>query len=451
MQTRLLVVDDERLIRESLSEALEDANYYIQTAENGEDAMIKIKDAQTGFHVVISDLKMGRVSGHDLLLWIKENHPKTDVVIVTAFGTVETAVASMKVGAADYITKPLDILRLRTIIRKIIEKQELVAENIALKQRFGRNLQNMVVGTSDAIREVYAVVDQVADTDATVLIEGESGTGKEVVAQAIHNRSLRNKKPFILVNCAALPTTLLENELFGHEREAFTGASSLKKGRFEQANTGTIFLDEITEMSLESQSGFLRVLEDGGFHRVGGSQLIQVDVRVIAASNQNVHRSCEDGKFRYDLYYRLNVVPIFLPPLRNRAEDIPILTQAFLDEFCDKYHKIGLEFSRDAVNALRSYDWPGNIRELRNTVERAVILSREDTIRLNHLPQNISGVSRENLFLDIQSGISLKDMEATLINSTLKEVDGHRKKAAEILGISVRALQYKIKEYQLAE
>jgi len=449
MRTRILIVDDEKLIRESLYEALEDENYYIEKAENGEDAMLRIKKASLPFNVVITDLKMNAVSGFDLLVWVKKYCEQTDVVIITAFGTVENAVAAMKDGANDYITKPIDIFRLRTIIRKIVEKQDLVVENIALKRRVGQSSSNIVVGNSDAITEVYDIVSQVADTDASILIEGESGTGKEVVAQTIHNRSSRKQNPFVVVNCAALPTTLLENELFGHEREAFTGASSLKKGRFEQADGGTIFLDEITEMSLENQSGFLRVLEDGCFHRIGGSDIIRVDVRIIAASNRDVHQSCEDGIFRFDLYYRLNVVPIYVPPLRNRKEDVPLLAQAFLDEFSLKYKKSDLDISDAVIDKLRIYDWPGNIRELRNTLERAVILTRENRIEIAHLPATISGMEKDIHANDFQSGMSIRDMETVLIEKTLENVNGHRRKAAEMLGISVRALQYKIKDYKL--
>ncbi len=451
MQTKILIVDDEKLIRESLADALEDDQFVIEIEEDGEKAMLRMKEAIPSFNIVITDVKMSMVSGFQLLQWIRESYPQVDVIIITGYGTVEDAVRAIKEGAYEYIIKPINLFQLRNIIANIIKKQRLIAENFALKKRFNTMEQYRTIGTSRAIQNVYDTVVRVADTDATVLIQGESGTGKEVVAGAIHNRSSRRNKPFVVVNCAALPASLLENELFGHEREAFTGALSLKKGKFEQANSGTVFLDEITEMSLESQSGFLRVLEDRYFHRVGGSEVIHVDIRVIAASNRNVLRVCEDGKFRYDLYYRLNVVPIYIPPLRQRKEDISALAQSFLSEFSAKYNRMDLEFSPEIYDRLIEYTWPGNVRELRNSIERAVIICRGKKITIDHFPEVIQGtVSIPSQTGDeIKIGSTLRDMENMLIEKTLQQVSGHRKKAAELLGISVRTLQYKIKEYNI--
>ena len=448
-KSRILIVDDEKVIRESLAEALHCASYQIDLAASAEDAIVQMNSVTLAYQVVITDLKMTGMTGHQLLHWIKKRYPRTEVVIVTAFATIENAVQAIKDGATDYITKPLDLFRFRKLIQQILERQHLLAENRELRNRLRSQNRDMIVGTSSVIKKVQETIDRVADTDATVLIQGESGTGKEVIARALHEKSNRKDKPFVVVNCAALPDTLLENELFGHEKEAFTGAVSLKKGRFEQANGGTIFLDEVTEMSLNSQSGFLRVLEDGCFHRIGGSDLIQVDVRVIAASNRNVQKACEDSKFRFDLFYRLNVVPIFIPPLRDRSEDVSIFVQSFLEEFAYKYNRPDLKISPEAITQLQQFSWPGNIRELKNAMERAVIICRDNLVDLQHFPDIVKIEEERQPNLEFLVGKTLRDIEEILIRATLDNVQGHRRKAAEILGISVRALQYKIKQYTI--
>jgi two-component system, NtrC family, response regulator AtoC len=466
MQWRILIVDDEAKIREAFRDVLigDNPEYRIDLAASGEEAIVKIKDALQQYDIVLTDEKMGKVSGSDLLQWITSNQFEIDVVMITAFGDVQKAVEVMRSGAKNFIEKPVDSTRLRNVVKGICEYRKLKVENRALKSRVQEFNPEMVVGSSNEIRGVYEKVEKVADTDAVVLIQGESGTGKEVIARALHFRSKRKKKPFVVVNCAALPPTLLENELFGHEREAFTGAHSTRKGRFEQANMGTIFLDEITEMSLENQSRFLRVLEDNGFHRIGGSDFMTVDVRILAASNKDVAGLTKQGKFREDLYYRLNVVPIKIPPLRERKADITVLAVAFLREFALRYNRLNLGFADETLEILNRYTWPGNVRELRNSVERAVILASSDTITPQSFPEIIEklDIKIKDKALDqemepmdsdndnrIKPGMKLVDIEKELIKRTLESVNGHRRKAAELLGISVRALQYKIKEYQL--
>ncbi|MBN1354655.1 sigma-54-dependent Fis family transcriptional regulator [bacterium] len=453
VRSKIMIVDDEPAIRESLAEALANQPYQIDLAASGEEAVETMSGVSLPYSLVLTDLKMPGLTGEELLHWIKDRYPATEVVIITAYATVENAVQAIKDGATDYLTKPIDIFRFRKMVQNIIEKQQLLSENRALRRRLKSEYREPIIGSSSSIRDVYETVDRVADTDASVLIEGASGTGKELIARALHGRSSRRDKPFVIVNCAAMPDTLLENELFGHEKEAFTGAASQKKGRFESANEGTLFLDEITEMSLESQSGFLRVLEDGCFHRVGGSDLIQVDVRIISASNRNVFKACEEGHFRFDLYYRLNVVPINMPLLKDRQEDIPILIHGFLEEFSYKYNRSNMEIDPQVIKAMMGYSWPGNIRELKNMIERAVILCRQDKMTFEHFPLVIRGnLSRSSTDdVDIFRNTSLRDMERIMISRTLKQVGGHRKQAANILGISVRALQYKIKDFQIEE
>ncbi|HPQ41815.1 MAG TPA: sigma 54-interacting transcriptional regulator [bacterium] len=517
MRWRILIVDDEEHIRLAFKDVLlaDEKNYDIDVAAGGEEAIVQLKEADTPYDIVLTDVRMGKVTGMELMKWIKKNQPQIDVVIITAHGDIEKAVEAMQEGATNYAPKPVESHRLRTIVRDICRRRRLELENRVLKGRIREYDETLVVGNSEEITRVYKTVERVSDTDATVLIQGESGTGKEVIARAIHHNSSRRKKPFVIVNCAALPATLLENELFGHEKEAFTGASSTRKGRFEQANGGTIFLDEITEMSLENQSRFLRVLEDGGFHRVGGSEWITVNVRIIAASNRIIVDAVTRGEFRRDLYYRLNVVPIEVPPLRQRRTDIPVLAEAFLREFSIRYNREELTFSRDTRSLLAGFQWPGNVRELRNAIERAVILSPGEVIQPQAFPELLNG-RYVGLQYDVrepvsagthgnggrsgmtdpagmagvadpsgmagqpggashpeaagqpvaagQSGVTgnpetgpvqmvpgrtLQDMEREMIRKTLESVDGHRKKAAELLGISVRTLQYKIKDYDL--
>ena len=452
LKERVLIVDDEINIREALCEALENEGYDIAIAKDGESAIQTIKGSLDVFHVIVTDLKMGGVSGLDLLDFIKKNSPTTDVILITAFGTVETAVRALKEGAYDYLTKPLDLIHFRVVIKKLIEKQRLQRENIELKEILKlRGEDEVVIGTSPKIREVYDIVARVADTDVTVLIEGESGTGKDVVARTIHRRSRRHDGPYIIINCAALPETLLENELFGHEKDAYTGAGSLKRGRFELAHEGTLFLDEVTEMGTNSQADFLRVLEDGIIHRIGGTTPIKVDVRVVAATNRDLKTACEKGEFRQDLYYRLNVVSITMPTLRERREDIPVLVDCFLKEFAFKHRKDHMFVSDDMMRLLVNYHWPGNVRELRIAIERAVILGRGPEIQPKHFPPSIQMFSASPSKIEIEVGTPMSEVEKLLISRTLAAVNGHRRKAADMLGISVRTLHNKLREYDISE
>ncbi len=447
---RVLIIDNEENIRTALKEALEEENLVIDSAENGETGIKKIETAPAPYNVIITDLKMKGVDGLKVLEFSKDHSPLSDVVLITAYGTIETAVKALKLGAYDYLTKPLDLIHFRNVVKKILEKQNLLRENVELKQILDiKSGDGLVVGSSKKIREVYDIVDQVADTDVTVLIEGESGTGKDVVAKTIHRRSSRHDKPFIIVNCGALPETLLENELFGHEKEAFTGATGIKKGRFELADGGTLFLDEVSEMGKNSQIDFLRVLEDGVIQRIGGTTPLKVDVRVIAASNKPLTELCEQDLFREDLYYRLNVVSINMPYLRERKEDIPILVEAFLTEFGIKHKKTDIQVSEETMKLLTDYPWPGNVRELKNCLERAVILGKGNEILAKHFPPSLQEFYFPKHKIEIEVGASLSEIEQEVISKTLKAFNGHRRKTAEILGISLRSLQYKIKEYNL--
>ena len=394
------------------------------------------------------DLLKGEWSRH--LSRLKQSAPETEFILTTqeGEGSVEAAVAAMREGAFDYLVKPLDPNRLPVLVHKALERRRLSGENRSLRQRLSlKDECGKVVGKSRLITEVYEVASQVADTSATALLTGDSGTGKELVAKAIHQRSRRRDRPFVSINCGALPEGLLESELFGFERGAFTGAIDAKPGRFELADGGTLFLDEVGEMSPKTQVEFLRVLQEREFRRLGGDKLVRVDVRIIAATNKDLLKEVEAGRFRQDLYYRLAVVPIHLPSLRERKEDIPLLVDAFLQEFASMSKKPAKRFSREAMETLSHYDWPGNIRELRNIIERLTVTVHAGTIRPEHLPREMvqEGGSGRQIF--IQLGTPLRKVEEIVIRRTLEELTDHRQKAATILGISPRALHYKIARY----
>lgn len=445
---KLLIVDDDKYVREVLAEALAKLNVYITTADSGEEA-IKVMSKKK-FDVVLSDLKMKQIDGLELLQYIKSNFPETDVVIITAYGTIETAVTALKLGAYDYILKPVEVSKLRKLLNNIIEYRYLQIENKSLKKQLEQSVvPDSILGNSNAIIKIKDLINQIASSHVTVLIEGESGTGKELVARSIHTLSSRNEQPFVTVNCGALPPTLFESELFGHERGAFTGALYQRKGRFEIADTGTLFLDEIAEISLESQVNFLRVLEDSKIRRVGGDEEFSVDVRIIAATNKNLKKKVGTGEFREDLYYRLNVINIKVPPLRRRKEDLPILTKAFLKEFITRHGSKNKSISPDLMKKMMNYHWPGNVRELRNFIERAILLSPNETIESDQFNFEEATVKTSgDDKIHIPFGTTVKEAEKELILTTLKNVKGHRKNAADILGISVRSLQYRLKEYQ---
>ncbi len=383
------------------------------------------------------------------LFRLKKVAPETEIILTqSGEGSVTTAVLAMRQGAYDYLVKPLDPTRLPVLAQKALERRRLSEENRALRERLSlKDEYAKIVGKSRRITEVYEVAEQVANTSATTLLTGESGTGKELVAKAIHQRSGRRARPFVSINCGALPEDLLESELFGFERGAFTGAVDSKEGRIEMADSGTLFLDEVGEMSRKTQVEFLRVLQEREFRRLGGEKLIRVDVRIIAATNKDLLTEVEEGRFRQDLYYRLAVVPIHLPSLRERREDIPLLVGGFLNEFALANRKAVKRISRDAVELLAHYDWPGNVRELRNVIERLTVTIEESTIRPQHLPPEIAtaGAAARQIF--IRLGTSLAKVEEIVIRRTLEEVTDHRQKAARVLGISPRALHYKIARY----
>jgi DNA-binding NtrC family response regulator len=358
----------------------------------------------------------------------------------------------MRAGAYDYLTKPIDRERFSIVVEKALERHRLAIENQQLRDRLEtRTRFEQMVGKSEAVQQVYSLVEMVAASDVTVLLTGESGTGKELVARAIHHKSPRADGPFITLNCGALPDDLFESELFGYEKGAFTGAMTTKAGRFELADGGTLLLDEVGELSLKSQVDFLRVLETKEFRRLGGTKLIRVDARIIAATNRNLEEAAKQGDFREDLFYRLTVVPIKLPPLRERGDDIPLLVETFLPELCAQHQRAPKDVSREAMRLLRLYAWPGNIRQLRNLLERLVVTVREEMILPQHLPEEIQASQEDVRTMVVTLGNPLEEIEKEVIRRTLVEVTNHREKAAKLLGISLRSLQYKIKEYGIRE
>jgi DNA-binding NtrC family response regulator len=446
---KILIVDDEPNIRQGLAEALQGQGYEIEQAPSGETALELLRLAPCD--LVLVDLVMEEMGGIEVLREIKQSWPETEVVIITAFGTIETAVRALKEGAYDYLTKPVNVKRFRTYVHNILRTKELEEENRRLREQLRTERDyGQIVGRSDKLLRVLELIEQLAPTDVSILIEGESGTGKELVAQAMHQKSGRGDRPFISVNCGALPRELIGSELFGHEKGAFTGAVGQKQGRFELAHQGTLFLDEIAELDLEAQVNLLRVLEEGRLRRLGGTQEREVDVRVIAATNKSLREQCAQGRFREDLYYRLNVVRITLPPLRERREDIGLLVEHFLDTFSEKYHKSGLRIAPEVNARFAQYAWPGNIRELRNCIERGVILARTPIIGLDLLPEAL----RQGLALRADSqvppGMTLEEVERETIRKTLERTAGHRKKTAQLLGISERDLYYKLRKYHLS-
>jgi DNA-binding NtrC family response regulator len=446
----ILVVEDEVNIRSALITMLEKLGHTVRGAGTAEEALALLEDSPTD--LVITDLRMPGLSGMDFLRRMKERWPETEAIVMTAFGSIDTAVEAMRRGAYDYLMKPIDRERFPVVVEKALERHALAFENKQLRDRLeARTRFDQMVGESEPMQRVYNLVELVADSDVTVLLTGESGTGKELVARAIHHKSPRADGPFVTLNCGALPENLFESELFGYEKGAFTGATANKMGRFELADGGTLLLDEVGELSLKSQVDFLRVLETKEFRHLGGTKLIKVDTRIIAATNRNLEEAVKQGEFREDLYYRLNVVPIRLPPLRERGDDIPLLLDRFLDEFSAQHHRLPKEVSREAMRLLRLYAWPGNIRQLRNLVERMVVTVKDPVIQPEHLPEEIQASKEDARTMVVSLGSSLEDIEREAIRRTLAEVTNHREKAAKLLGISLRALQYKIKEYGIRE
>ncbi len=440
----ILVVDDELIVRDSLSDWLAEDGYNVSTVKNGNEALKLVNEKD--WDVLLVDLKMPGLSGLDVLLKVKEINPNTPVIIMTAYATVDTAVEAIKKGAYDYITKPFNPEEITLTLKKIIAHQKLVKENILLKDELKKRYYlGNIIGKSPKMLKVFELVKMVANTKSNVLITGESGTGKEVIARAIHETGNRKEQPFIAISCAALPDTLLESELFGYEKGAFTGAVNSRKGKIEIANKGTLFLDEIGEISTKTQLDLLRFLEEREFRRLGGEKLISVDVRIITATNKNLELAIKQGIFRSDLYYRLNVVNIHLPPLRERKDDIPLLAHHFLEKYTLENNKNIDGFSPEALNLLIEYNWHGNVRELENVIERATVVSKENLITPQNLPDNIRG-KKPPKFAGVSS---LKDMEKHYIKQILEETNWNMKVSAQKLGIARSSLYRKIKEYKI--
>ncbi len=452
---RILIVDDEPNARAVLSELLHDAGYSVETAADGFKALPKLKEFSPD--VVLTDLRMPGLDGMGLLEQIRLRSLDCAVIVMTAFAAVDSAVAAMRAGAVNYITKPLNFEELLGLVGRVVERRRLSQEASQLHDRLSeKRIVPNIIGTSPQIQAVFDTILQVAPSRASVLITGESGTGKELVAAAIHENSPRAGGPFVKLHCAALAETILESELFGHERGSFTGAISRRDGRFQQADRGTLFLDEIGEISPSLQVKLLRFLQEHEFERVGGSQTIKVDVRVIAATNRNLRERVKQGLFRDDLYYRLNVLTIEIPPLRHRPLDIGLLAQFFLERYAKENRKPIDKFAPEALQRLRQYPWPGNVRELENIIERAVVVSRGDTISVDNLalPESGEGVSTDGASATARPGncpkvpgATLAELEAYAILETLQHTGGSTSRAAEILDISPRKIQYKLREY----
>lgn len=450
MKYSVLIVDDEKNIRSGLAKSLELDGYRVLTAADGEEGWKSVN--RDDVDLVIADLKMPRMSGEELLKRISSAYPTIPVIILTGHGTIESAVGAMRDGAFDFVTKPVNLDRLSLLVKRALSSRELHLQHRALKEEIeqlkAKQRFEKIIGKSPKMKRVMDVVEQVADTKASVLITGESGVGKELIADALHNLSGRADRPYVKVHCAALAESLLESELFGHEKGAFTGAAGRKRGRFELADKGTIFLDEIGEINAQLQIKILRVLQERTFERVGGEETVSVDVRILSATNKDLKKEIENGRFREDLFYRLNVVNIDIPPLRERKEDIPLLSAAFLREFNEENGKTIQGISQKAGALLYNYPWPGNIRELRNCIESAVVLSRTDVIEVEDLPLAIrSGSDDDNLVIPL--GVSMAEAQKQIIEATLNFYKGNKTRTAEALDIGRKTLHRKLQEYSI--
>jgi len=451
VRASILVVDDDVGVRESF-EAVLAKDYDLSFATQGVEALriLSTKDV----NLVLLDVRMPGMDGIEVLRRIKEANEHTDVIVVTAVKSLKTAVEAIKLGAFDYITKPFDIHEILALIKRVVEKQELVKEVLYLRDEVARDhrFENLV-GRNARMQEIYALITRIADNNATVLLNGESGTGKEVLARAIHQQSNRNHRPFVAVNCAAIPSELLESELFGHEKGAFTGAIATKVGKFELANGGTLFLDEVGSMRFDLQAKILRALQEREIERVGGTRIIKIDVRVLAATNRDLKKAVEEGTFREDLYYRLNVVPITLPPLRQRRDDVPLLVEHFIAKYNREFNRRVKGFSAGATAALYQYEWPGNVRELENVIERAVALAQSEIISLRELPLDIFILGRD-IIEDIQKvGLGLREarnqFERHYILTILEKVHWNQTEAARILGLHRNTLLWKLQRLNI--
>ena len=445
---RLLIVDDESAHLKTLSMLFTKEGHEVLRAADGQEALDILRHEPV--HLVITDLMMpGDIDGMDLLRLVQRLKPQTEVILMTAFGTVERAVQGIKEGAYDFISKPIKRAPMLKSVAKALERQALMAENRELRARLA-TLERVngpsIVGQSDALRKSLDLVRQVASSDATVLLTGESGTGKELLARMIFEQSDRDDKPFVTINCAALPESILESELFGYEKGAFTGAMTRRIGRFEAADEGTLFLDEIGELSATVQVKLLRVLQEGSFERLGSNTTIHTDVRLIAATHRDLAQEMREGNFREDLFYRLNVVNIDAPPLRRRIEDVPLLAEHFLSRYGAKNNRQISGLSPDALAALQSYRWPGNVRELENVIERAVVLDKDGIINVDDLPRQVTDAAHRapSRVIPIEVGTPLDEIEKTVITETLKLTGGNKKMAAQLLGIATRTIYRKL-------
>ena len=459
-QPRILVVDDEPSMRQMLAIVLKREGYDVSLAENGRSAVAALERGP--FDLLISDIKMPDMSGVDVLRAAKQVDPDILGIMITAFASTETAIEAMRLGACDYLSKPFDIDLLKMKVREKVENRHLKQENVLLKRTLGLSHQfSNIIGRSETMLDVFKMIETVAKTNSTILLTGESGTGKGLVAQAVHYNSLRRDKPMVSLNCGAMPETLLESEMFGHMRGAFTGADQNKKGLLEVAEKGTIFLDEIGEMSPVMQVKLLRVLQERRFRRVGGLEELQADIRVIAATNQDLTKAVAEDRFREDLFYRINVIPIVLPPLRDRREDIPLLAEHFLEKYSAQMEKPVNAVSRPAMELLQKHEWPGNIRELENVIERAVALESTPSVQPESLPAAVRGGSprlspalssagtevlpAEGLDLEAR----VQEIERGYIAQALERANGVQVKAADLLGMSFRSFRYYVKKYNL--
>ncbi len=448
----ILVAEDNVSLCRGLRLGLEKSGHSVLIAHNGEEALEKIK--KNDFDILISDLKMPKMDGLSLLKAVKQINSRVYVVIMTAFGEVQTAVAAMKAGAYDYIAKPFSIDEIELLVKRIEDQQRLIEEREYLREETKPKYDfQSLLGSTPRMQEIYELIKKVSKTNASVLIRGETGTGKELVAIAIHSESPRGDQPLIKVACSALPESLLESELFGHEKGSFTGAVSRRKGRFELADKGTLFLDGIGDISLSIQAKLLRVLQEREFERVGGTQTIKVDVRLISSTNRNLERIIQEGKLREDLFYRLNVVPIFLPTLRERKRDIPFLASYFLHKFTQETNKRITGFDPQTIKLMTNYNWPGNIRELENAIERAVVLSEEEVILPKHLPFGTPSKPKKEMTVP-EDAAKIKDriggLERQELISSLEKSDWNQTRAAKLLGLSRSSLRYKMRKFQCA-
>ncbi|HBQ21286.1 MAG: Fis family transcriptional regulator [Deltaproteobacteria bacterium GWA2_38_16] len=456
MNSKILIVDDEANIRKVLKALLEQEHYTVHEARDGIEALALLKKEE--IHTIITDLRMPNLDGMGLLKSVSKSYPDIPVIIITAHESVDSAVSALKLGALDYISKPFDKLEMMDVVKKAI-----TVFHSKSKAPTDKEIHSELVNHSPQMKEVLNIIKKVADSPSTILITGESGTGKELAARALHENSSRSQKPFITINCSAIPATLIESELFGYEKGAFTGAVSAKPGRFELADQGTLFLDEIAEIPLELQAKLLRVLQENEIERVGSVKTLKIDIRLITATNKDLLEEVKKGTFREDLYYRLNVVPIYLPPLRERKEDFPHLVDFFIQKYNKKLGKNIRSIDKNAMDILMQYKWPGNIRELQHVIERMILLSEKDILTTENLPSEMSQLSTimtpsirpedfaaQGSFKDIVKETTQK-IEKNLIVKALEDTHGNVTKAAKILGISRKSLQNKMKEYQLRD